>query len=223
MKNSKTNNMIDTRFNQQKRNLIELLKNKGITDNNVLDAFLSVPRERFIIPAFMNRAYEDTALPIDENQTISQPYTVAFMTQCLEVKKNNKILEIGTGSGYQASILAAMGAKVFSIERIPALYNKSKDLFRSLNIPVNSKLSDGTLGWREMGPFDGIIITAGAPDIPNTLLSQLKIGGRMVAPIGDKINQDMFLIIRTADNNYDKFILDKFQFVPLIGKEGWNA
>lgn len=215
--------MIDTRFNEQKRVLIELLKTKGIKDTSVLNAIMTVPRERFIIPAFMSRAYEDSALPIDDNQTISQPYTVAYMTECLQVKKNDKILEIGTGSGYQAAILSIMGAKIFTIERIQSLYTKSKDLFKQLNLPINSRLSDGTLGWREMGPFDCIIITAGAPDVPNTLLSQLKINGRMVAPIGDRINQDMVLIIRKSESEFEKKVLDKFQFVPLIGKEGWNV
>jgi protein-L-isoaspartate(D-aspartate) O-methyltransferase len=215
--------MIDTRFNEQKRVLIELLKTKGIKDTSVLNAIMTVPRERFIIPAFMSRAYEDSALPIDDNQTISQPYTVAYMTECLQVKKNDKILEIGTGSGYQAAILSIMGAKIFTIERIQSLYTKSKDLFKQLNLPINSRLSDGTLGWREMGPFDCIIITAGAPDVPNTLLSQLKINGRMIAPIGDRINQDMVLIIRKSESEFEKKVLDKFQFVPLIGKEGWNV
>lgn len=218
-------NIDTTTFNLQKAqrlNLAKLLEQKGISDNRVLDAIRHLPRELFVPSELKHRAYEDNALPIDENQTISQPYTVAYMTSLLNINKNDKVLEIGTGSGYQAAIIYLLGATVFSVERLTTLYNQSKELFKRLNIRANLRLGDGSLGWRENAPYDSIIVTAASPRIPSHLIQQLKINGRLVAPIGIKSHQDMYLIIRSSENEYLEQKLDAFKFVPLIGKEGWE-
>ncbi|MCX7735742.1 MAG: protein-L-isoaspartate(D-aspartate) O-methyltransferase [Candidatus Kapabacteria bacterium] len=216
------NNYYSSNFKEQRLKLVKELRNRGIDDENVLYAISILPREKFVLPTFINRAYEDIALPIECNQTISQPYTVAYMTSELKVKKGDKILEIGTGSGYQACLLAIMGAKVFTIERIPELYEKSKKIFQEFRLQINTRLADGTLGWREFAPYDGIIVTAAAPKVPNTLKEQLAIGGRLVIPIGDKISQTMHIITRINEEEYDEKVSDRFKFVPLIGKEGWS-
>lgn len=216
------NNFYSSNLKEQRIKLVKELRNKGIEDENVLYAISILPREKFILPSFINRAYDDVALPIDCNQTISQPYTVAYMTSELKVSKGDKVLEIGTGSGYQACLLAIMGAKVFTIERIPELYEKSKLLFNEFRFQINSRLADGTLGWREFAPFNGIIVTAAAPKVPNTLKEQLAVQGRLVIPIGDKISQTMHIITRLSEDEFEEKVSDKFKFVPLIGKEGWN-
>lgn len=217
---------IDTiTFNQQKAqrlNLARQLEQKGISDNRVLDAIRYLPRELFVPSELKHRAYEDNALPINENQTISQPYTVAYMTSLLNIKNSDKVLEIGTGSGYQAAIIYLLGGTVFSVERLAPLYNQSKELFRRLNVRVNLRLGDGSLGWRETAPYDSIIVTAASPQIPSQLIQQLKINGRLVVPVGMKSHQDMYLIIRSSENEYLERKLDSFKFVPLIGKEGWD-
>jgi len=202
--------------------LVKTLHRKGIKDEKVLAAIQYLPRELFVLPSLESRAYEDTALPIDEQQTISQPYTVAYMTELLNVQEGDKILEIGTGSGYQSALLYLLGANVYSIERISALYEQCKALFYSLDMNVKLRLGDGSLGWTEKAPFDSIIVTAGAPELPNKLISQLKIGGRLVVPVGVKHNQDMHLVIRQDEEHYSVEQFDKFTFVPLIGKNGWS-
>lgn len=207
---------------EEKRNLVEGLWSKGIKDENVLKAIYEIPREKFISPALRKFAYDDNALPIECAQTISQPFTVAYMTQTLEVKPGDKILEIGTGSGYQAAILSKLGAEVFSVERIDKLHQNAFLLLGELGFYVNLKLDDGTLGWEENAPFDKIIVTAGAPDIPHHLVEQLKIGGKLVIPVGDHESQRLLVITRTQ-TGIDKKVYDCFKFVPLIGAEGWKA
>ena len=211
------------RRRSSREELVKVLKSKGIKDEKVLSAIYSLPRELFVIPSLENRAYEDTALPIEKQQTISQPFTVAYMTELLEVKEGDKVLEIGTGSGYQAALLYLLGANVYSVERIPELYENCKVVLSSLGAEVNLRLGDGSLGWSEKAPFDSIIVTAAAPDIPNKLILQLKIGGKMVVPVGDKHTQDMIRIIREDEEHYSSEQFEKFTFVPLIGKNGWDS
>ncbi|MCL4539438.1 MAG: protein-L-isoaspartate(D-aspartate) O-methyltransferase [Bacteroidetes bacterium] len=203
--------------------MILLLKERGIADESVLKAMSEVERHLFIPLPLRNHAYDDAALPIGEGQTISQPYTVAIMTEELHVKELDKVLEIGTGSGYQTAILAAMGIRVFTIERLPGLLKTAKQVLESLNVRFVSKMSDGTIGWREFSPFDGILVTAGAPEIPKPLIEQLKVGGKLVIPVGSQDFQQMKIVTKVDENNRCE-IIDKadFKFVPLIGKEGWH-
>lgn len=209
-------------YTERRYQLMRFLEQRGIDDDNVLEAMSRVKRELFVTASLAARAYDDNALPIDCNQTISQPYTVAFMTSKLNVKPDDKVLEIGTGSGYQAAVLFYLGAKVFSIERIPELYEKTRKLLKELGIQVNVKLGDGTIGWSEYAPYNGIIVTAAAPKIPAKLKEQLAIGGRLVVPVGDKDYQTMYTITRVDEENYTEKAEDTFKFVPLIGKEGWK-
>jgi len=180
-----------------------------------------IDRHEFVQGAFINRAYEDSALPIGESQTISQPYTVAFMTEALSVKPGQKILEIGTGSGYQAVILAELGARVFTIERHMELLVEARKRFEKFGYQIASKGGDGTIGWKEYAPYDGIIVTAGAPSAPQPLLDQLRDGGTLVVPIGSSDTQDLH-IIRRVGNEFQTRIAAGFKFVPLIGKKGWK-
>lgn len=202
--------------------LVDLLSEKGIMDIYVLKAIGEVEREKFISDTMKIHAYKDIALPIGHSQTISQPYTVAFMTQELKVKRNSKILEIGTGSGYQAAVLYKMGADVYTIERNLKLYHPTLKLFDELGIRVRAKYGDGTLGWAEYAPFDGIIVTAGSPTVPEKLKEQLAIGGRMVIPVGNRTSQKLYIITKESENNYLTNIIPEFSFVPLIGREGWE-
>ena len=206
---------------EEKKALIKSLRAKGITDERILDAFFKVPREKFISAPFRKYAYDDNALPIDCNQTISQPFTVAYMTTVLEVEPGNTVLEIGTGSGYQAAILTELGAEVYSIERIQKLYNSAKSILEKLNFNVQLKVGDGTVGWDEHAPYDRIIVTAAAPSVPDSLIQQLKIDGKLVVPVGSLDFQKLYVVKRTNDG-VDYSIRDSFKFVPLIGEEGWN-
>lgn len=210
------------KFHDEKQNLINSLSSKGIFDVKILNAINTVPREKFISNDLVELAYSDRALPIDNKQTISQPYTVAFMTQLLDLKSNMKVLEIGTGSGYQAAILCEMGADVYSIERIESLYEKVKFLLKSLGYYPQLFNKDGTLGLSENAPFDRIIFTAGAPFEPLHLIDQLSIGGKLVVPVGDKDSQVMKLIVKTDKNNFNITEHSRFKFVPLIGAKGWQ-
>jgi protein-L-isoaspartate(D-aspartate) O-methyltransferase len=162
------------------------------------------------------------ALPIGHGQTISQPFTVAFMTQAMKVNPGDKVLEIGTGSGYQAAILYEMGMRVYSIERNVDIFYKTRKLFDGLGLRINTKCGDGTLGWEEYSPFDGIIVTAGSPTIPNSLKKQLASGGRLVIPVGDKISQRLKIITKIEEDNFSVEDIPEFAFVPLIGREGWK-
>ncbi len=204
-----------------KLELIDELREQGITDERVLNAMLKVPREEFMPESVRSHAYENVALPIGFGQTISQPYTVAFMTQALNVQSGDKILEIGTGSGYQAAVLAELGGEVYTIERSLDLYNRTFKLLDKFYYKIRMKYGDGTLGWKEEAPFDKIIVTAGSPKIPRTLVEQLKIGGRMVIPVGDKSGQKMIVIDKTEESE-KVYEYSGFRFVPLIGREGWN-
>jgi len=210
----------DTLKHQGLRNqLIKTLVRKGITNIKVLDAMSKIPRHLFMDSSFEAFAYQDKAFPIAANQTISQPYTVAFQTEKLQVKPKDKILEIGTGSGYQTSILIALKAKVYTIERQLELFKKTSIFLPKLGYrPKAMRFGDGYLGLPEFAPFDGIIVTAGAPFVPKALLSQLKIGGRLVIPVGDKI-QKMTLIIRKDEKEFKKEIYGDFRFVPLLEKK----
>jgi protein-L-isoaspartate(D-aspartate) O-methyltransferase len=202
--------------------LVQLLNKKGITDAEVLKAFRMVPRHFFIESAFEERAYEDCTFPIGEGQTISQPYTVAYQTQYLDVKPGMKVLEIGTGSGFQCAILCMMGANVYSIERSKPLHERAKQILSYIGLKPRLKYGDGTIGWSAHQPFDRIIVTAGAPTLPQTLISQLAIGGKMIIPVGNMEGQTMILIQRISDSEYREKKLDAFRFVPLIGEKGWN-
>ncbi|HMQ80646.1 MAG TPA: protein-L-isoaspartate(D-aspartate) O-methyltransferase [Ignavibacteria bacterium] len=207
---------------EEKRKLVEGLWDKGIKDESVLKAIYDIPREKFISDALRKFAYDDNALPIECAQTISQPFTVAYMTQVLAIKHGDKILEIGTGSGYQAAVLCKLGAEVYSVERIEKLYENASGLLRQLGYNVHLKLDDGTLGWEENAPYDKIIVTAGAPDIPHHLVEQLNIGGKLVIPVGDQQTQRLLEITRT-EKGVEKKFYEHFKFVPLIGAEGWKA
>ena len=209
--------MLDSYKHKGLRNkLVEDLINKGIKDLSVLDAIANVPRHLFMDSGFIDHAYQDKAFPIGSGQTISQPFTVAFQTELLNVKKGDKILEIGTGSGYQAAVLCEIGAKVFTIERIKELYRKTSVFLPSINYrPKKMIYGDGNIGYVEESPYDGIIVTAGASEIPEKLFTQLKIGGRLVVPIGAEV-QKMVLYIKKAENEYEIKDFGDFQFVPLL-------
>jgi protein-L-isoaspartate(D-aspartate) O-methyltransferase len=196
--------------------LVSLLKEKGIVDKYVLEAINKIPRHLFLNSTFADFAYQDKAFPIGEGQTISQPYTVAFQTQLLEVKKDHKILEIGTGSGYQTAVLFLMGAKVYSVERQNKLFKQTSLLLPKLGIrPKHLSFGDGYKGLPEHAPFDSIIVTAGAPTIPQALMAQLKIGGRLVIPLGEE-KQIMTLLIRKNETQFEKHEFGDFKFVPLL-------
>ena len=211
--------MKDTNKHQGLRNLlVKQLEEKGITDKNVLDAIAKIPRHLFLDSSFENFAYQDKAFPIGADQTISQPYTVAFQTELLHVEKEHKILEIGTGSGYQTAVLCLLGAKVYSVERQNELFKKTKNLLSKLSINVIPKLlsfGDGYKGLPDYAPFDSIIVTAGAPVIPQVLMSQLKIGGRLVIPVGEN-EQIMTLLVRKNETQFEKTEFGDFKFVPLL-------
>jgi protein-L-isoaspartate(D-aspartate) O-methyltransferase len=207
----------DTGKHQGLRNqLAAVLEQKGITDKNVLEAIKKVPRHLFLNSSFEDYAYQDKAFPIGAGQTISQPYTVAFQSQLLQVEKDHKVLEIGTGSGYQTAVLYAMGAKVFSVERQNELFKTTSLLLPKLGIrPKHLSFGDGYKGLPNFAPFDSIIVTAGAPIIPKPLMAQLKIGGRLVIPVGDD-PQIMTMLIRKNETQFEKHEFGEFRFVPLL-------
>jgi len=200
-----------------KRNqLVEVVASKGIRDKAVLEAIRAVPRHLFMDSGFEDHAYQDKAFPIAAGQTISQPYTVAFQTELLQVKPGDKILEIGTGSGYQTAVLLKLKARVYTIERQSSLFKKTNLFFKKMGYrPKRYVFGDGYKGLPEEAPFDGILVTAGAPDIPKKLLSQLKIGGRMVIPVGSD-EQVMLLITRTSETEFERRECGSFRFVPLL-------
>ncbi|MBP6432296.1 MAG: protein-L-isoaspartate(D-aspartate) O-methyltransferase [Ferruginibacter sp.] len=205
-----------------RKKLVDLLRTKGITDENVLTAINSIPRHYFLDSAFDEIAYEDRAFPIAACQTISQPYTVAYQTQLLQIKPFDKVLEIGTGSVYQATVLAEMGAKVFTIERQKELFDKTKlFIFKTQYSNLKFFYGDGYEGLPTYGPFDKIIITAAAPFIPPKLIEQLKTGGFMVIPVDEGEHQRMLRLTKRADGGYDEEAFDNFSFVPMLaGKNG---
>jgi protein-L-isoaspartate(D-aspartate) O-methyltransferase len=205
-----------------RKKLTEELALKGITDNKVLHVMQKVPRHFFFSKTFHTHAYIDKAFPIGEGQTISQPYTVAYQTQMLQIEPRDKVLEIGTGSGYQAAILIEMGADVYTIERHESLHKKATALLRKLNYPFTSLCGDGTKGWPEQAPYDKIIVTAGAPVVPEALIKQLKIGGIMIIPVGNNQVQKMYSIVKKSPTTIQKMELADFSFVPLVGENGWK-
>lgn len=200
----------------KRKKLVAELRKKGITDEEVLRAMDTVPRHLFMDPAFLIHAYVDKAFPITSGQTISQPYTVAVQSSLLRVKKRDKILEIGTGSGYQAAILAEMGARVYTIERFKELYVKAERILTSLGYSADFFYGDGYEGKPQYGPFDGIIITAAVPEVPEALLHQLKAGGRLVVPLGDSNCQIMTVVERTGTDSYERSEHGNFIFVPML-------
>lgn len=209
--------MKDSYKHQGKRKqLLEKLKDKGISDGAVLNAINRIPRHLFMESSFEDFAYQDKAFPIAEGQTISQPFTVAFQTQLLEVKKGDKILEIGTGSGYQTAVLCELDAQVYSIERQQKLFKTTKRFLDKLGYrPKYLSFGDGYKGLPDYAPFDKILVTAGAPYVPKPLMAQLKIGGRLVIPVGED-PQIMTLFVRTAKDKFDKHTYGEFRFVPLL-------
>ena len=203
--------------------MLDILIKNGINDSRVLRVMETTPRHLFISDALWPTAYGDHALPIGENQTISQPYTVAWMTQSLELKGNERVLEIGTGSGYQAVILSRLAYKVYTIERIRPLYLRTRKLFDEMRYyNIVTRYGDGTKGWGSECPFDAIIVTAGAPVIPEVLALQLEMGGRMLIPVGNAETQYMLRITRTSDG-FTQENLGNCRFVKLIGENGWAA
>jgi protein-L-isoaspartate(D-aspartate) O-methyltransferase len=225
-------NFTDTYKHKGLRNqLVDLLKRKGINDLNVLSAIETLPRH-FLLPSeFESHAYEDKAFPIGESQTISQPYTVAYQSQLLQVKKGDKILEIGTGSGYQGLVLQHLGAQLFTIERHQILSESAQTLmhkvYELLNwnplYPAEFLVGDGTIGWKAKAPFDKIVVTAGAPAVPKSLVAQLNVGGCVVIPVSKSLDvQKMVRITKESNGGLKTEIFKDFSFVPLIGENGWN-
>ena len=209
--------MIDTSKHQgQRKQLVDQLKDKGINDTKVLDAIATVPRHLFMDSALEDYSYLDKAFPIAAGQTISQPYTVAFQTQLLKVKNGEKVLEIGTGSGYQASILVNLGVKLYTIERQQELYKKASRLLNNLGLkPKKTIFQDGTLGLAEHSPYDAIIVTAAAETVPKIFLDQLSVGGRLVVPVG-KNSQKMIRYTKIKENKIKREVFGNFRFVPLL-------
>jgi len=214
------------RYAKQRKKMVDSqIRARGVADARVLRAMEKIPRHLFVDEGLLDQAYSDNPLPIGEKQTISQPYIVALMTEALELRGHEKVLELGTGSGYQAAILAELADRVFTIERIAALAQRARKLLESLNYyNVVFRVGDGTYGWREESPFDGILVTAGAPSIPRLLVEQLSIGGRLVIPVGGRYSQSLIKLTRLSENPDDvkKEDLGGCRFVDLIGEFGWK-
>lgn len=197
------------------------LVGRGITDKKILDAFRSIPRHLFLPEALRSQAYSDYPLPIGEGQTISQPYIVAYMTELLKLKKTDKVLEVGTGSGFQAAVLSSIVDKVFTIERVLSLAKATRQLLQSLGYNnIIEKIGDGTLGWKEFAPYDAIIVTAGGHSVPENYIDQLEVGGRLVIPFGTEESQELWRFTKTP-KGVRKENLGKVKFVKLVGKKGW--
>ena len=206
----------------RKRMVAELVK-RGITDQRVIAAMQSIPRHIFVEEAMAAQAYSDSSLPIGEKQTISQPYTVAKMTQMLGLTGREKVLELGTGSGYQAAVLATLADRVYTVERIRPLALKARRALDSLGLlNLNLKIGDGTEGWPEEAPFDAILVTAGSPQVPQCLIDQLAPGGRLVIPVGDRVDQTMVLVTKELDGMVARQDSEDCRFVRLIGRNGWS-
>jgi len=206
-----------------RKGLVKLIREKGIRDERVLEAIGTVPRHFFFDKAFLEHAYQDKAFPIGEGQTISQPYTVAYQTELLELKETDKVLEIGTGSGYQCWVLLQITPYVYTIEYNQVLYQKAVKFFQTQHLQPHTFWGDGSLGLPQHAPYDKIIVTAGAPVIPKNLLNQLKIGGILVIPVGDASVQKMMRVVRVDHDEFTREEFHNFKFVPLLGKSGWNS
>ena len=204
-----------------RKKLVLDLMAKGISDEKVLAAIGKVKRHYFFDETFWAQAYQDKAFPIGEGQTISNPYTVAYQSELLHIQPGNKILEIGTGCGYQTCVLLELGAKVYTIERQEKLYLRTIQVLPHIGYHPEFFLGDGSKGIAENAPYDKIIVTAGAPMVPEILLRQLKIGGILVIPVGDENEQKMVTVLRAGENDFDKIVLDTFRFVPLLGDQAW--
>ncbi|UII20960.1 protein-L-isoaspartate(D-aspartate) O-methyltransferase [Fulvivirga ligni] len=205
-----------------RRSLIKILENKGITDKKVLKAINTIPRHYFFDNALLGHAYQDKAFPIGEGQTISQPYTVAFQSEKLEISPNDKVLEIGTGSGYQACVLVEMGANVYTIEYNKVLYERTRKFLPKMGYTPKFFCGDGSKGLPRYAPYDKIIVTAGAPTVPTSLIKQLNINGILIIPVGDSSKQKMLKITKVDEKKLKKEEFDYFSFVPLLGDEGWG-
>lgn len=206
-----------------RRSLVRKIKAKGIQDERVLSAMATIPRHAFLDNAFQEHAYQDKAFQIGEGQTISQPYTVAFQTELLDVQSGQKILEIGTGSGYQCSVLLEMGANVYSIEYNHLLYRRAKKLLKILGFHPHLVHGDGSQGLLEHAPYDRILVTAGAPSVPEALITQLASPGKLVIPVGNRQKQEMLLISKDETGNISQQSHHYFSFVPLLGNQGWGS
>jgi len=208
-----------TKHQGLRRQLMETLREKGISSAQVLHVMTTIPRHLFMDPGLVNFAYEDQAYPIAAEQTISQPYTVAFQTQLLEVAPQHKVLEIGTGSGYQTAVLLGLSSHVYTVERQQELFKKTQRLFHQLNLrPKKIVFGDGYKGLPDTAPYDRILVTAGAPEVPKELLQQLAVGGKLVIPVGLK-EQVMFRFTRTSEKIFDKEAFGNFRFVPLLNNK----
>jgi len=214
------------RYEKQRKRMVDAqIRSRGIRDERVLRAMEKIPRHLFVDEGLIDQAYNDSPLPIGEKQTISQPYIVALMTEALELAGREKVLELGTGSGYQAAILAELADRVFTIERIASLAQKARRLLEALNYyNVVIRVGDGTYGWREESPFDAILVAAGSPSIPRTLVEQLAVGGRLVIPVGGRYTQNLIKLTRLSENPDDvkREDLGGCRFVSLIGEHGWK-
>ncbi|WP_113922753.1 protein-L-isoaspartate(D-aspartate) O-methyltransferase [Cognataquiflexum aquatile] len=210
------------RHKGQRKELVKIIRQKGIKDEAVLNAINTLPRHFFFDSALDSHAYEDKAFPIGEGQTISQPYTVAFQTELLKIKPGDKVLEIGTGSGYQGAILHLLGAEVHTIEYQKKLFDRTKKFMAKLGIHLHFYFGDGSKGIPEQAPYDKILVTAGAPVVPNSLLKQLKVGGILVIPVGDRKSQKMMKLTKITETKIEQEEFDNFAFVPLLGMEGWK-
>jgi len=210
-------------FEKQRKEMVrQYVIEAGITEPKLIVAMEKIPRHEFVDEALKFQAYAGKALPIGFGQTISHPTTIALMTNALDIREGDRILEIGTGSGYQAAILAAMGAKVFTIERIPALARKAQQVLEKLGFySIAVQVGDGSKGWTEFAPYDGIMVTAASPGIPESLVNQLKVNGRLILPIGDRDKQQLKVIIRREDA-LEIISGGEHSFVPLVGREGWS-
>ncbi|MDT8440819.1 MAG: protein-L-isoaspartate(D-aspartate) O-methyltransferase [Desulfuromonadales bacterium] len=208
----------------RRRMIDQQLIARGIEDRRVIEAMLKVPRHKFVAEALEDQAYSDYPLPIGAGQTISQPYMVALMSQSLLLQGEETVLEVGTGSGYQAAVLALLADRVFSLERIAELARRARRVLDANGYSkVNIRLTDGTYGWQEMAPFDAIVVTAGAPDVPPTYLEQLTVGGRLVIPVGDRFSQSLKRFTRLEGDQFREETLVGCRFVPLIGNHGWQG
>ena len=204
-----------------RKKLVALLRERGISDERVLTAIGKVPRHFFFDETFWNQAYKDIAFPIGDGQTISQPYTVAYQTELIHIQKGDRVLEIGTGCGYQTCVLLELGAKVFTIERQENLFRRTIQVLPKMGYHPQFFLGDGSMGIAEQAPYDKIIVTAGAPLVPEILLKQLKLGGILVIPVGDANEQKMVTVLRVSETEFEKIVLDTFRFVPLLGDQAW--
>jgi protein-L-isoaspartate(D-aspartate) O-methyltransferase len=221
-------NMVDEQDDfaaQRERMVREQIEARGFYDQAVLKALRSVPREAFVLPAYRHFAYDDTPLPIPGQQTISQPYVVALMLRALRLKPENRVLEVGAGSGYAAALLSRIVREVYTVERLEVLVNYARQRLAELGYNnVTVRQGDGSRGWPEHAPYDGIVVAAGGPSVPASLKAQLAIGGRLVIPVGVSTrSQDLLLLLRHGEHEYEERNLGPVAFVPLIGDEGWEA